>query len=196
VFGVGAIGRLTAYAGLTREDLVDDVMEGNGRYDALRVVQEALPAILSLPGNVPVFKYLREAKLVDDQGELINPDSVDPKLRNRVEQRPTRLGVMPSQKKAVTKQLKKTPTLKDLAEKLHGHEALYCIPGLDEEDIEPAELKQVLDEHRFPDNDYHHSQWVKLVCLYDWLQYGRAPKPTRARRSRPRSQRRGQSAAK
>ena len=198
VFGVGAIGRLTAYAGLTRDDLVDDVMDANGKYDALRVVQEALPAILSLPGNVPVFKYLREAKLLDDQGKLINPDSVDPKLESRVEQRQTRLGVMPSQKKWVAKHLKTAPNLKELTDKLKDHEVLYCVPGLNEDDIDPAELKAFLDKHRFPDNDYHHSQWVKLVCLYDWLQYGMVPKPKpkRARRARSQPRRRRPSATK
>ncbi len=189
VFGVGAIGRLTAYAGLTRDDLITDTLEGGRTYDPLRVVQEALPAILVSAGNVPVFKSLREAKLLDDQGSLVNPQSVHAKVRRRVEQRETLLGVMPSQRERVERRIAETKTLEVLID-ADPTEALYCIPGLPPTEIQLPRLKAFLETHPArTSTPYQHSQWVKVVCLYDWLAYGAMTSTgaaaTRSRRKAP-----------
>jgi len=179
VFGVGAIRELTAYAGLTAEDLIADVLDDGTRYDPLRVVQQALPAILSHPGNVPVYKYLRAAKLLDAEGNLLDQDNVDPKVCKHVECRAERLGVLKSQKGWVKKAVKQYPTFENLVESLEKHEVLKAIPGLDR--APRNRLRQFLVE----DTDASYgSQWRKMVCLYDWLAYGPAPKPRKVRRGR------------
>ncbi len=189
VFGVGAIGRLTAYAGLTRDDLITDTLEGGRTYDPLRVVQEALPAILVSAGNVPVFKSLREAKLLDDQGSLVNPQSVHAKVRRRVEQRETLLGVMPSQRERVERRIAEKKTLEGLIE-ADPTDTLYCIPGLPPTEIPLPRLKAFLDTHSARTSTVsHHSQWVKVVCLYDWLTYGAMTSTGVAARSSTRSRR-------
>jgi SIR2-like domain len=44
VFGVGAIAQLRSYAGLQREEIVDDIVDEGTDLNAVRVVQEALPS--------------------------------------------------------------------------------------------------------------------------------------------------------
>jgi len=82
---VGAIEALRSYVGLDRDDLVEDVMNG-GSLNAARVVQEALPKILSSSANVPMFKYLREAGMLDGDGNLLETD-IPRKVINRVKAR-------------------------------------------------------------------------------------------------------------
>jgi hypothetical protein len=190
VFGIGAIERLTAYAGLTRDDLITDVLDGGNRYDPIRVVQEALPAILTHPGNVPIYKYLSAANLLDDDGSLSDPSRVDPKVRKHAESRAKRVGVPTSQKTWVAKIVRTNPTLDKLRSALKDHEVLYAIPGLADGTVSADDLQAFLTQHA-PDTS-HESQWRKMVCLYDWLRYGRAPKE-RAGRRRPTVVRRRQS---
>jgi hypothetical protein len=191
VFGVGAVGRLTAYAGLTRSDLIADVLEDGKKYDALRVVQEALPAILSHPGNVPIYKCLREANLLDDRGNLLTPNSVPEKVRKHLEARTSRLGVIPSSKAWVAGMLRNSPTLDDLIASEKPHEVLWCVPGLDEDNIDSGKLREFLkDQSAYQADASHGSQWVKLVCLYDWLAHGRPAKVARATNSTARTRRR------
>ncbi len=174
VFGIGAIERLTAYAGLTRDDLIKDVLDGGARFNAVRVVQEALPAILTHPGNVPIYKYLRAANLLDDDGSLSDPSSVDPKVRKHAESRVERLGVPTSQKAWVAKSIRAHPTLDELRAAMKAHEVLYTIPGLADETVSADDLQAFLAKHAAGTS--HESQWRKMVCLYDWLRYGRTPK--------------------
>jgi hypothetical protein len=174
VFGIGAIERLTAYAGLTRDDLIKDVLDGGSRFDAVRVVREALPAILTHPGNVPIYKYLRAAKLLNEDGSLSDPSSIDPKLRKHVESRVQRVGVPTSQKAWVAKAVRAHPTLDKLTAALKAHEVLYAIPGLADDTVNADDLQAFLTSHAADTS--HESQWRKMVCLYDWLRYGRAPR--------------------
>lgn len=176
VFGVGAIKEFTSYAGLTVDDLVTDVLSNGDTYDALRVVKQALPAILTHRGNVPVYKYLREARLLDADGNLLDPDSVDSKVCKHVESRADRLGVLNSQRGWVRKAVEAHPRLAELIREYEAHEVLKAIPGLDLEHIPLKRMQHFLADET--DSSYG-SQWRKMVCLYDWLRYGRAPKPRR-----------------
>ncbi len=174
VFGVGAIASVTAYTGLHREELIDDVLadgDSSSKFDPLRVVKEALPEILTRAGNVPIFKYLSEAKLLDDNGQLQNPDSVDAKILNHIESRDERISVFKQDRARIAKKLKKTPTLAELLEAKPSN-PLFEILGLDPDKIDLEELRTWLVDNRLVQEDTYFSQWVKLVCFYDWLQYG------------------------
>ncbi len=175
VFGVGAIASVTAYTGLHREELIDDVLadgDSSPKYDPLRVVKEALPEILSRAGNVPIFKYLAEGKLLDGSGQLQNPDSVDQKILNHVKTRKKRLSVFEQDRAKIAKRLKKTPTLAELLE-ARPNDALWEIPGLDPDKIDIEGLRTWLVDNRLTHDDTYFSQWAKLVCFYDWLRYVR-----------------------
>jgi hypothetical protein len=74
VFGVGVRAKFggQGYVGLTRDDLIDDVLGDRNSYDAEEIVERTLPHILSFPGNVPVYKYLRAAGALDENAEIIS----------------------------------------------------------------------------------------------------------------------------
>lgn len=185
VFGVGAIETLRSYVGLNRDDLVEDVMNG-GSLKAPRVVQEALPKILTSSANVPMYKYLRAAGLLDPEGELLEAD-VPKKIINRVKTRQKKLGVIDQNQAQAKKAVEEVKTLRGLIENFEPHWVLQYIPALPEDEIEPEALRRFLIKH---EDMYEHSQkrsqWVKIVCLYDWLRYGRQNKSKARRGPRPR----------
>jgi hypothetical protein len=85
VLGVGAIEKQLeqSYKGLGRSDLADDLLKDDRDFDALRVVTEVLPTF-SRNTHVPVFKYLRAAGLLDDDGELRGETVVDDRVVSRL----------------------------------------------------------------------------------------------------------------
>ena len=186
VFGVGAIAALRSYTGLGRDEIVEDVINEETGLIPARVVQEALPEILSHPGNVPMFKYLRDAGLLDPDGDLLDAD-VPKKVSNRVKARAKKLGVLDQYKAQAQKAIGEVKTLRGLIETLEPHLVLQYVPALPEEEIDPEDLRRFLikTEELFrrepPD-----SQWLKMVCFYDWLRYGRQNKSKSRRGPRPR----------
>ena len=148
-------------------------------------MQEALPAILSHPGNVPIFKYLREAGLLEkDGGALLAEANVDKKVASHVKARSKRLALLNTYKKGAQKALRDHGSLPGLAAALEPHLVLQYIPALPENEIDPEELRRFLvkTEDLF-EQEPHRSQWIKMACLYDWLRYGLQAK-SRARRGR------------
>lgn len=187
VFGVGAIAQLRSYAGLRRDDLVDDVVDEGTSLNALRVVQEALPPILTQPGNVPVFKYLRQAKLLDADGGLVETLTVHKKLANHVATRTKRLGLTETYKKPARAAVKRSSTLAELIAAEEPQNVLQFIPALDESKLDPEELRRFLiKNYKLAAHEFHRSQWIKMVCLHDWLLYGRQNVVKKRRGRKPR----------
>lgn len=187
VFGVGAISRLRDYVGLQREDLLSDVLDEGSDLNPVRVVQEALPNVLTHPGNVPIYKYLRQAGVLDDQGDLVDATTVDRKIATHVASRARRLGVTSTYSKAAAGAVRRSASLSDLAAAEEPHNVLQFIPALDETSIDPEELRRFLIKHEgLCANEFHRSQWIKMACLYDWLMFGRQSKPEPRRGRRPR----------
>jgi hypothetical protein len=184
VFGVGAIEALRSYVGLDRDDLVKDVMNG-GNLMASRVVTEALPKILSSGGNTPMYKYLRAAGMLDSDGELLDAE-VPKKVASRVKERKKKLGVLPSYKTQAKKAVVEMKTLKGLIDNYEPHLVLQYIPALPEEDIDPESLRRfLLKHHEMYETSGQVSQWVKMVCFYDWLRFGRQNKSKPRKGPRP-----------
>jgi len=191
VFGVGAIAQLRSYVGLRREDLVNDLIDGCQDLNALRVVQEALPSILARAGNVPIYKYLRMARLLDKDGALINTKAVDAKVSKHVSSRAKRLGLTQTAKKAGRAAVKKSASLKYLINNEEPQNALQYIPALDESNLDPEELRRFLIKNEdLLEHEFYRPQWIKMACLYDWLLYGlqHKPKPMRGRPPRRKQQ--------
>jgi hypothetical protein len=186
VFGVGAISQLRSYVGLRREDLVNDLIDEGRSLNPVRVVQEALPSILAHPGNVPIFKYLREAGLLDQAGALIDSKSVDRKIANHVAQRAKRLGTTASWEKTAKAAIKTAPSLDALIDQEPQRSVLQFIPTL-AEDLDAEALRRFLITcEDLCAVEFDRSQWIKMACLYDWLRYGLQAKSKARRGPRPR----------
>jgi hypothetical protein len=186
VFGVGAISQLRSYVGLRREDLLNDLIDEEIKLNSVRVVQEALPSILSHAGNVPIFKYLREAGMLDQNGALLDAKAVDKKIAANVADRAKRLGVLATYKKAAKTAVDNAGSFDALIQSEETpHNILQFIPALDEDGLDPETLRRFLVKNADMCANQYRSQWIKMACLYDWLRYGRQKKAKTRRGPRP-----------
>jgi hypothetical protein len=136
---------------------------------------------------VPIYKYLRGAGLLDDDGEVLDPGALDPRVAKQVATRAKRLEVLAGSRARAAAAVMAAPTFKELVASVPMPAVLSLIPGLDETTIDPAELKHFLLNTKDDVDDGARSQWVKMVCLYDWLRWGREPAPKRRPRRRIRN---------
>lgn len=193
VLGVGAIDKQLeqSYKGLGRSDLAEDVLKDDRNFDALRVVTEVLPTI-SRNTHVPVFKYLREAGLLEDDGELRSEMVIDPRVTARVESFGDHFRIPSGYEKRAAVAINQAGDFAGLTANCDPRDVLIYAGALDRDKQDPAALRRFLLDHRRPesgDETFFRTQWYRGVCLYDWLQYSKRPKP--ARRRRPRGKRPG-----
>ena len=120
------------------------------------------------------------------------------KVADRVATREKRLALTKSYQRSAAKAIAEHGTLGALIVACRPDNVLNFLPALDESRLDLTELRRFLIASEPPPKDQYRSQWVKMVCLYDWLRYGRqlpVSKPRRAAarppRRRPPSRRRG-----
>lgn len=184
VLGVGAIEKFAqSYKGLSRDDLVDDLL-GNGNLVARRVVGEVLPGF-ARNQHVPIFKYLRGSGLLEDDGSLRDPASVDGRIAYRVNHVEEHFRPIKSVRKRAAEMVEGSKTFKRLVADHDAAEALEAVGALPAEKQAPNALKRFLRENEPDANDiYSRNNWYRAVCLYDWLRYSR-PKPMGLKPRRP-----------
>jgi hypothetical protein len=175
--GIGAVARLTtSYVGLDRHDLIADVLDDRG-YDATRVVLEALPRMGSRTTLLPIYKYLRGANLLTDDGRLRDAGALAPRIVERVEARETLLQGLASYRSRAERELEGVSSLTELIERRTPGEVLYFLPFLEDALLDPTTLREFLIANRTEydeDRQPLASQWIKGVCRYDWLVFGRS----------------------
>lgn len=182
VFGIGMRAKLSSVGlvGLRRDDLIDDVVGDRSSYPAKGIVDESLPHILSLPGNVPVHKYLRGAGVLDRSGNIKKSADVSPKIVKMAEKIANGLPASAEHRRRAPQVLKTIHSLDDLiaAEGVAG--VFNWATCMDPDDIDPDELRAFLTTNRASRQDgWLGTQYVKLVCLLDWLEHGRGDKSSR-----------------
>jgi SIR2-like domain len=193
VFGVGAIEALRAYVGFDRHALVEDTLNA-GDLMASRVVTETLPQVLISKGNVPIYKYLRGAGMLDSNGELLETAEVPTKVANRHKIRSAKLAVLPQYKAQAEKVVADGGGLDAMIKEFEPHVAVHCIPAIPSDEIDPETLRRFLIRNQSMYlGTAQHSQWMKVACIYDWVEYGlqKKSKPRKGKRpklkGRPRS---------
>ena len=175
VLGVGIQARLgeRGYVGLTREDLLTDSLRQVTAYDAKKVVGEAIPRIMRAPGNVPIYRYLRSAGLLNDDGALLADDDVDSKIAQRVKLGIKAFGVNPSSEKRAN-------SLVDAAGNNFGklielnpvQDVLMAVSAVSRSGLELEQLRQYLVENEDAFHTNMSTLWAKAVCLYDYYRFG------------------------
>lgn len=173
VFGVGAIStiREKGYRGLSRDDLVRDVVLDDQALNAEAVVLQTLPAIFrSGTRYVPVFKYLRAAAAQDAK--------VLAKLEQRVAtaaQRDHDSFLPPVQYRKKGELLaSEVASFEDLLGRCSKFDILMYAPLLPKEKLDGERLRDFLRANLDllqSASSIHQTQFIKLVCLYDWLAY-------------------------
>lgn len=176
VFGVGAIDKFTeSYKGKNRRDLLNDVVEA-GNLRAESVIRDVLPSI-PLAHHVPVYKYLRESGLLNDDGELLEPDLSDKKIADRVELGSSKFRAPDGyHRKRAEEACSEVESLGELISNHDPEHVLLWVGELDPAKIDPESLRLFLLETRQSEfgggQGLRPTQWAKAVCFYDWLSFG------------------------
>jgi hypothetical protein len=182
VLGVGAIEKLTqSYKGLSRDDLIEDVLGEGTHLVAQRVVDEVLSAF-ARNWHVPAFKYLREAGLLDDDGTLKDKDSVHDRVAHRVEHIADHLRPPAGYVKRAEAAVDSADKFETLVENEDPLGVLLAVGLLPPEKHDPPALRQFLVDNPPTETDiFYNTQWRRAVCVYDWLRYARRRRALRRR---------------
>lgn len=180
VLGVGAIAKIemvssVGYTGIKRRDLLEDIVNDN-KLDATKIVKEALPSLFKSNRYAPVFKYLRTSGLLDKKGKLL-----DGKLDKKVVQA-AKAGFenFAPPEYCLNKQaiIDKIKTFKKLLKTFSREDIAFYTPLMKPEYINPAELLEFISKNMDlldQGNSVSRTQFMKLICIYDWLAYRTEP---------------------
>jgi hypothetical protein len=177
VFGVGVVDQLSdlGYVGLSRRNLLHDVLQIASSLNARRTANEALPAILRQPGNVPIYRYLREAGLLDDQASLLPDADVDQRIAVRVGQGIQAFACSAADRGRAQRALEAVDGNPErlFAEQPLG-DALAAVLLLQPEDLSFDSLARFLWSSRdvFENQHFLRTAWAKAVCFYDYHMFG------------------------
>ncbi|MFQ2543947.1 SIR2 family protein [Aeromonas caviae] len=185
VVGFGAINKfkksdeLSAQGliGLTREDIVRDVIFDNGGYNPASIINEVFPKILKGGTRTPIYKYLENATLIDDDGQINTTDLHE----NIIEK--IKLGIDDIRRSSPgeTKRAGGIPQINEGVEQLYQATDfglfLRMIVFIPPEIIDLAAFEKILKKHADDKlSAPEKSLFVKMVCLYDYIKYAKSKK--------------------
>jgi hypothetical protein len=168
VFGVGAKVATVGIVGLSRPNIWDDILQNpDGGYPADEVL-DRLIAKAPLGHYVPVYKYLRELGLLDEDAQVPADCEVAAGVRKRVTKN---RGTLTHQIKGVGK-----TSMRELAEKQDWawilNNALHLPAHTDDHEGLRDFLIANVDKTRV--NSWWPTQYSKAIVAYDFLRFGLA----------------------
>lgn len=177
VFGVGVHAKLgnQGYVGLTRDNLIDDVLGDRASYDARQVVDATLPHILVSPGFVPVHKYLRAVGALDETGKIKRSANIAPKIKKMADKISDGMPASRELARKARAVLADVKSLSDLTAKHRVDGVIKYGTCMPEDKVDPGELRVFLNANpQLRDQDsFTGTQYIKLACFLDWLENGR-----------------------
>jgi len=167
VFGVGAISAMKdiGYRGLTRDDLIDSLLDEKSDFDARRVVSETLPRLLKATSYVPAFRYLRLGGFIKN-GAIDTDVKLDRRVLECARSDLKRFLPATGYRNRAAKLLEKYKTFDGFASSIAAADVLRCATAFPETAFAVDSLRAFLlsNRSRIRETDY-----VKLVCVYDWI---------------------------
>ena len=175
VFGVGVRQSLgeRGYVGLTREDLLRDVIAPVSRLEAGKVVQEALPRVLRTAGNTPVFRYLRGTGLLRDDGTLLPDAEVDERVAARAARGAEPFAVPQSSRpKANRAVAAASGDFRRVLTDQPPADGLLGVTAWPRETLDLEALRVYLVDLSELFGTPLSTAWAKAVCFYDYCRFG------------------------
>jgi hypothetical protein len=181
VVGYGAISevnKLEAVAkqgivGVNREDIVRDIIFDNGGYQAADVISDAFPNLMKGPVNIPMYKYLNVAGLINADGD-VNTDKLCDAITLRIDH-----GVEKYRSKGTEEnRLQSIPEVQEGVDELYKSVEfklfLRAVAFIPPEKISLEEFEGILKKHAYDNfSSGEKSQFIKAVCVYDLIKYSR-----------------------
>ena len=161
-----------------KDILKNVILNDNSKWDSSTVSKLALPMMAINSTYVPYFKYLRNANLLNPEGQ-INEDTeiieFTPSFINKVNSVKIK-NFYPSKsytkkKDEINKTYNSFLELRNECKDNHLHIMMYT-PLLSIEKIDLEDLRLYMEENIFLiDNNRYGTHFRKLICLYDYLMY-------------------------
>lgn len=175
VFGVGVKDMLggRGYVGLSRRDLLIDVLRPVSEYDPSIIVDSALPAILKGPGFTPVYRYLRSAGRLNPTGGILAGALVDSKISDRVSHGLALFAGYRQDEGRCARTLGGVRgDFAELAKREPVADVIRCIGWMAPDDLDLEQVREYLAANMDAfDNPSTKTLWAKAVCLYDHHAY-------------------------
>lgn len=177
VMGVGMEAKLSdrGYLGIQRVDLLLDVLDVHSAYNARRIVEETLPALLRQTGLTPMYRYLRESGVLDDSGTLRDNVDVPEKVRQKIQLEETPFAVPASRKARAERIVREAGEDFDTLLTTQPQSVVLEVAAAIPADVIPLDtFAAFLRDTRssFTDGVAERANWTRLVCLYDYLRFG------------------------
>lgn len=170
-FGIKENLSMMGIKAVSGRDLLLDIVYNNLQVDPAQLSKNAIPTIL---GYIPYFKYLRQANLLDENGNIpINDETQEftPAHIEKVNSIKIDNFYPVSQYQNKKDQInQKYNSVKQLVESETVEHAIIYIPLLDIEKISSDELFEFIKSIN-PKMENLKTQVRKLICLYDFLKY-------------------------
>jgi hypothetical protein len=177
VVGVGIAQSFSdqGYKAIKTDDLIEDVLLDNKKYDSNKLICQTLPELIqSNKIFLPVYKYLRKSKNIDSKAKLLVSNSIDNKIialmkgDNQENYYPA-----PSYAKKKIEIRKKFSSVNAIVNEYDTIHSLYYIPLLDKSKIDLLELSKFLKSILKKEPALvKNTMFKKIVCLYDYLKFG------------------------
>lgn len=165
VFGVGAKMTVKGIVGLSRWDLVDDVLGAPDRgLPSDRVINEAFGSSFASNWYVPYWKHLRGGGYLDGAGQLLPNAKVPAKIRAYIRRESSNLA---------RRDLMNRAKFADVVRQKGEDWVLEHPWSLLDETQDSEGLREYLNANRsYRQQPYSQTQYAKLAVTYDWLMYG------------------------
>lgn len=165
VFGVGAKMTVKGIIGLSRWDLVDDVLGSPDRgLPSDQVITEAFGGSFASNWYVPYWKHLKRGGFLDEVGNLLPRVKVPSKIHSYISRESKNLG---------NRSLPAGVTFQDVLDR-RGEDWILGHPwSLLDETRDSEGLREYLNDNRsYRQQSYYLTQYAKLAVTLDWLMYG------------------------
>ncbi|NTW41075.1 MAG: hypothetical protein HGA44_14580 [Cellulomonadaceae bacterium] len=164
VFGVGAKMTAIGLVGLSRWDVIDDVLGTPDRGVPPENMLTAVIAKMPLTWYVPCFRYLRELGALTDDGDLLSPSDVPEKVVKRVAKVRGRFAKTATSDTTIEELVKKRSV-----DWLFDHAADLPALTTDADGIRRL-LVQERKRRQYP---RWATGYASMCVVYDWLHHGR-----------------------
>lgn len=177
VFGVGAIARLgqVGLQGLHRDDLFNDVIDDGDEFSRYSkdLVEITLPNLIKGRTLVPIFKYLRAANMLDDNGEIIRTD-LNERVMTGASKSVDDFRIQTLGRSREEEVIDNATGITSMLDMYGSIDVIKYGALLPDDSIDLLELKSFIQMHRtymHHENSSYATNFRRLVCLYDILMY-------------------------